>query len=275
MRILVTNDDGIDAIGLHVLVRAVAGLGEVTVVAPDGEYSGSSAAIGALHKASPVIHDAAVPGAARAYAVSGPPGSCVFLARFGVFGPPPDLVVAGINPGANVGRLVYHSGTVGAALTARAGGISGIAFSQEVRGAAIEGQGADDAIAQQRWETAGAIAAAVTRAVVAAPPPRAAVLNVNVPHLPLERIRGWRYCRVGTVPPRSVREAWLEPRPGHSGQYTARFRYGERIELPEDEDTGAVGAGFVSLSWLGVMSHEPAAHDGLDGALDDLLGGGR
>ena len=65
-----------------------------------------------------------------------PPALCVMFARMGAFGPPFDLVVSGINPGANVGRSVYHSGTVGAALTARSGGISGVAVSQDVRSAA-------------------------------------------------------------------------------------------------------------------------------------------
>ena len=123
MRILVTNDDGIDSVGLHLLARAMTKHGDVTVVAPDSEYSGASAAFGALHLIKPEVHKVHLEGVERVFTVSGPPALCVFLARLGVFGEAPELVVAGINPGANVGRSVYHSGTIGAALTGRNGGI--------------------------------------------------------------------------------------------------------------------------------------------------------
>jgi 5'-nucleotidase len=113
MRILVTNDDGIDSVGLHVLARAMRPFGEVVIAAPDQEYSGAGAAIGALHIIQPEVHKRQVEGIDTAWAISGPPALCVFFARLGVFGDPFDLVVSGINPGANVGRSVYHSGTVG------------------------------------------------------------------------------------------------------------------------------------------------------------------
>ena len=86
--------------------------------------------------------------------MSGPPALCVMFARLGAFGEPFDLVVSGINPGANVGRAVYHSGTVGAALTARNGNISGVAISQAVTGFGVEGQGWDEMLIGQKWETA-------------------------------------------------------------------------------------------------------------------------
>ena len=125
---MVTNDDGIDSIGLHKLALAMRPYGEVVVVAPDREYSGASAAFGALHLIHPELHEATVEGIDESWAVTGPPALCVMFARLGLFGPKFDLVVAGINPGANVGRSVYHSGTVGAALTARNSGISGVAI---------------------------------------------------------------------------------------------------------------------------------------------------
>jgi len=150
-RLLVTNDDGIDSVGLHVLARALVPLGDVVVVAPDSEYSGASAALGALHLLQPEVRRAHVDGVAEAWTVNGPPGLCVMFARLGVFGAV-DLVVAGINPGANVGRAIYHSGTVGAALTARNGGTSGVAVSQAVTEYGVEGQGWDEMIAGQRWD---------------------------------------------------------------------------------------------------------------------------
>ena len=136
MRILVTNDDGIDSVGLHRLVAAIAPLGEVVVAAPDREFSGAGAAIGALHLMQPEIHRASIPGVDldEVWAVGGPPALCVMFANLEAFGPRPELIVSGINPGANVGRSVYHSGTVGACLTGRNAGISGVAVSQEVTG---------------------------------------------------------------------------------------------------------------------------------------------
>ncbi len=139
-RILVTNDDGIDSVGLHVLARAVAPLGDVVVAAPDQEFSGAGAAIGALHIMQPEVHRATIDDIDTAWAVTGPPALCVMFARLGAFGPLPDLIVSGINPGANVGRSVYHSGTVGAALTGRNGSIPGIAVSQSVSNFGVEGQ---------------------------------------------------------------------------------------------------------------------------------------
>ena len=157
MRILVTNDDGIDSDGLHELARALVDLGDVTVVAPDAEYSGAGASLGAMHLIRPEVHDAHIDGVDRAWSVSGPPGLCVIYSRLGLFGDPFDLVVAGINPGMNVGRSVYHSGTVGAALTARNGKITGIAVSQAVTGWGVEGQGADEVLIDQRWSTAATV----------------------------------------------------------------------------------------------------------------------
>lgn len=271
-RILVTNDDGIDSVGLHRLARAVAPFGEVVVVAPDSEYSGASAAFGALHLIRPEVHRATLDGVEQSYAVSGPPALCVLFARLGVFGPKPDLVVAGINPGANVGRSVYHSGTVGAALTARNGGISGVAISQEVADLGVEGQGWDDVLAAQLWDTAAGVAAAIVEPLVNDLPSEPVVLNVNVPNLPLSEIKGWRETEVGTVPPRAVAAAHLEPKPGHEGSFRVVMEYGPPNPLPSELDGGAVMDGFVSLSWLTRMVNwHPEGLDVIDRALDALF----
>ena len=167
MRILVTNDDGIDSIGLHVLARAMRIHGDVVIAAPDREYSGAGAAVGALHLMQPETRRQQVDGIDEAWSVTGPPALCVMFACLGLFGEPFDLVVAGINPGANVGRSVYHSGTVGAALTARSRGISGVAVSQSVTGFGVEGQGWDEMLLDQRWHTAAEVASVVVGALVA------------------------------------------------------------------------------------------------------------
>ena len=273
MRILVTNDDGIDSVGLHELARALVNLGEVTVVAPDAEYSGAGASLGAMHLIRPEVHDATIDGIDRSWSVSGPPGLCVIYSRLGLFGDPFDLVVAGINPGMNVGRSVYHSGTVGAALTARNGGTTGIAVSQAVTGWGIEGQGSDEVLADQHWATAATVARSVVEAMAQNPPTTAEVLNVNVPNIPLGELQGWRHTVTGSAPPRSLTTADMVPKEGHAGSYRVEMHWGEAGELPVDTDGGAVMAGLVSLSRLNRLHDEPPpAYDPAARGLDGLLG---
>lgn len=281
MRILVTNDDGIDSEGLHVLARAMTAHGSVTVVAPDDEYSGASAALGALHRIQPEVHQIRLDGLPEAWAVTGPPALCVMFARLGAFGPPFDLVVAGINPGINVGRSVYHSGTVGAALTARAGGISGVAVSQAVRGFGIEGQGWDEMLSDQAWDGAGAVASAVVGALSKGLGGGPVVVNVNVPNLSVNDMSGWRHTTIGRVPPRVISEATLEPKVGHPGSFRVTMRWGEAVSLPHGTDGGSVERGQVSVTLLSALSDsrnpchgmaEEAAEAAIGPALDALLG---
>ena len=251
MRILVTNDDGIDSVGLHVLARAMQEHGEVVVAAPDQEYSGASAAIGALHLIRPELHRRHIDGVDSAWAVSGPPALCVFFARFGLYGDPFDLVVSGINPGANVGRSVYHSGTVGAAITARNSGISGIAVSQAVTGFGVEGQGWDDAIKGQQWDSAAEVASTVVRSWIVDRPSEPVVINVNVPNMPIASMKGWRRTRVGHLVPRAMVSAEMIAKEGHEGSYYVQLSYGDPVALPGHTDGGAVENGEISVTYIG------------------------
>jgi 5'-nucleotidase len=284
VRILVTNDDGIDSQGLHVLARAVAGHGDVTVVAPDREYSGASASLGVLNEMRPEVHQAHIDGVAEAWSVSGPPALCVMFAGLGVFGPPFEMVVAGINPGVNVGRSIYHSGTVGAALTARSRGVPAVAVSQAVEGFGIEGQGWDEMLKGVRWEAAAAVASAVVGALaasVSAAPARVPLLvNLNVPNLPLELVEGWERTSVGRVPPRIISEARLEPQEGRTGAFKVVMEWGDAVALPEGTDGGAVERNRVSLTLLGHLSDvdtevdrgpELAVYPAVAAALDALF----
>jgi 5'-nucleotidase len=272
MRILVTNDDGIDSVGLHVLARSLRGRGQVVIAAPDTEYSGAGASLGPLHLIHPEIHRAVVDGIEDAWSVSGPPALCVMFARLGAFGPGFDLVVSGINPGANVGRAVYHSGTVGAALTARSGGVSGVAVSQAVADGGVEGQGWDDMLAGQRWETAAAAADAVVGSLIESPPPAPVVVNVNVPNVDIGQVRGWCYATVGRVPPRTIDKIVLEPKQGHEGAFHVRMAWGDALSLPPETDGGAVGRDEIAVTFLSPISAvddpNPAASRA---ALDRLL----
>lgn len=266
-----TNDDGIDSVGLHVLARAMVPLGEVVVAAPDSEYSGASAAIGAIHLMRPEIHRVHLDGLDDVWSVSGPPALCVMFSRLGAFGDPFDLVVSGINPGANVGRSVYHSGTVGAALTARTGGISGVAVSQDVQAGSIEGQAWDEMIANMRWETAGEIAAHVVRGMLDDLPTDPVVVNVNVPNLAVDELKGWRHTTLAGSPNRAAGGVRLEPKIGHEGTFRVHLDWGRSFELPEDCDAGAVRAGYVSVSWLSRITAElPAPGSRLDHLIEVL-----
>jgi 5'-nucleotidase len=268
-RILVTNDDGVDAAGLHVLARRLGDLGEVVVAAPDREYSGAGAALGTLHLIRPEVRRVAIDGVGDAWSVTGPPGLCVMFARLGVFGGPFDLVVSGINPGANSGRAIYHSGTVGAALTARNGGLSAVAVSQSVEGFGVEGQGWDEMLVDQHWDVAAEIGARVVAAVLADLPTEPIVVNLNVPNRPLEKIEGWRRAQVASLPPRALASAELVPMAGHEGAFEVSMHWGDPVELPGDTDTGAVESGYVAVTALSRMVDDDTVMlDGVATALD-------
>jgi 5'-nucleotidase len=271
-RLLVTNDDGIDSVGLHVLARAMLPLGDVVVVAPDSEYSGASAALGALHLLQPEVCRRSIDDIPEAWTVNGPPGLCVMFARLGVFGAI-DLVVAGINPGANVGRAVYHSGTVGAALTARNGGMSGVAVSQAVADYGVEGQGWDEMLAGQHWDTAGRVAAEVVAAVLSDMPTDPVVVNVNVPNVAFDELAGWRQTEVAMLPPRTVATGRLHPIEGREGAYSVEMSWGDAIELPADTDSGAIERGVVTVSYLSRLHDTPRPDlSSVAAGLDHLIG---
>jgi 5'-nucleotidase len=174
-RLLLTNDDGLPSPGLRDLARTLAQDHEVVVAAPAEDVSGAGTGIGRIDAADPTRLERADFDGIEAYAVDGPPGLAVMAAHLGAFGPKPDLVVSGVNAGLNTGTSIIHSGTVGAALTGRTFGSGGVAFSL------APGD-------RWHWETAMPIA----RRVVAwlADRPELTTLNVNIPALPLEEVRG-------------------------------------------------------------------------------------
>jgi len=200
-RVLVTNDDGIAAPGIRRLARAIADGGfDVVVAAPTDEYSGISAAMTAVVSEGRVIierrHLPDLDGT-PALAVNASPGYIVTLGRLGAFGEPPDLVVSGINRGANAGNAVLHSGTVGACLTAASAGLRALAVSLDVLtpadasaasgGAAIADL--DDVDDETRnWQTAADIARKLIPALLTVS--EGTVINLNVPDRRSEGVRG-------------------------------------------------------------------------------------
>ncbi len=182
MRALVTNDDGVDSIGIRTLAKVVATAGlETLVAAPHKEFSGASASFTALQEGGRlVMHEREWPdvGAVRVLGVEASPGFIAFSAAQGAFGPAPDLVVSGVNHGPNVGNAILHSGTVGAALTASTYGARALAISLATA-------------RPTEFETAAKVAEEALAWVVEHGEPRM-VLNVNVPNVPLGELRGLR-----------------------------------------------------------------------------------
>ncbi len=161
-RLLLTNDDGVQAPGLKALEDALSPLGELMVVAPDREMSGTSQS---LTLYSPLrVHRLDE----RHFSVSGTPADAVILALHRLMPEPPDLVVSGINPGGNMGENVVYSGTVAAAMEATLHGVHGIAMSLATR-------------KELDFSVAAAFAAQIAARVLAEGLPLGVMLNVNVP----------------------------------------------------------------------------------------------
>lgn len=259
MRALITNDDGIDSPGLAVLARVALDAGfDVTVAAPAREFSGAGASLlGAEVDGRLVVEEKAAPGlppGVRSLAVAGAPGLIAFLASFDAFGPRPDLVLSGVNRGANTGHAVLHSGTVGAAFSA---------LTHDIRAAAVSLA----AGRPEHWETAGA----VTRHVlpwVLDQRPGDGVLNVNVPDMPAERLRGIRtapLARFGAV------QAALDT--DDAGQHTIRYTAIDPSQ-DEDSDAGLLARGWATLTLLRAPCYDDTAvlPEHLDGPPPGLTG---
>ncbi len=182
MNFLLVNDDGITAPGLWAAAHALAEIGKVMVVAPSLNYSGYGAAlppareVGCKPFPSPGAKVAGIP----AFSVAASPAACVQIGLSGVLSKMSiNLVVSGINQGANIGRDVLYSGTVGAALTACLLGKSAIAASLDVGPAGVA-----------HWDTAAWCIQEVVKSMGNSPQPDPALLNVNVPNRPLTQLAG-------------------------------------------------------------------------------------
>lgn len=287
MRILVTNDDGIDSVGLHVLANEARRFGDVTVVAPDTEYSGAGASLGALAFGDPLVHKreiAALDGV-DVWSVTGPPALCVMYAQLEAFGDPFDLIVSGINPGQNVGWSVYHSGTIGAALTARNRGASGLAVSIGFNGKEVAGQTWGQIVDNMNWPMAAAVAGSVLEGFVAAPPASPVVINLNVPNGELSDLVGWDQADVGTEPPRRLTKGRLVEAEDPDGDgVSVGIGIGEQAwrlemdwksdrELVEGTDGWLVANKHASITWLGDLAEtdpDPAHKAAVAARLDAI-----
>ena len=232
MHILISNDDGYRAPGIKALAEAMRRFGRVTVVAPDHNHSGASNSL-TLNRPLTVEHTEGD----SLYVLSGTPSDCVHVALTGLLKEKPDLVVSGINCGANMGDDTMYSGTVAAAIEGYLFGIPSIAFSQIDKG-------------WNELDSAASVAQLVVERYLATrEDSRPILMNVNIPNMPLSALQGIRGTRLGKrtcaenvieeMSPRGFPIYWL----GAAGQ-------------PQDKEEGtdfwATTHGFVSVTPLQV-----------------------
>ena len=237
-RVLVTNDDGIDSPGLRRLARRLAEDFDVVVVAPSREMSGTGTALGRFDPIAGVeLTRVDVEGVETAFSIDGPPGMAVLSASLGAFGEPPDLVVSGVNAGLNTGHSVIHSGTVGAALTARTLGSRAVAVSL-------------DRTEVWHWDTAVEVALSAVEWVL----DHAAgqfVLNVNVPGRPIDDVVGIHWADLDAFGHIRVATADVPAR---------RLEFGVRGSgsgLDPGSDTALCRDGYVTVTLLSTVEPLP------------------
>lgn len=252
MHILVTNDDGVQAPGLLALAQEMRALGKVTVMAPDRNWS-ASGHVKTMDR--PLrVREVKLADGTPALTSDGAPSDCVALALLGVVKEKIDLVVSGINPNANIGHDVTYSGTVTAAMEAAIAGVMGIAVSLDSkpgpnprtvveprRDSAAERDGELD------YGPAARAAAKIAAKALAEGLPEGVLLNVNIPHLADEEIRGIQVTRQGL---RVYRDALDERRDPRGRPY---YWIGGDFPTGVNEagtDFGALLAGYVSVTPL-------------------------
>jgi len=253
LKILISNDDGYRAEGLRHLRSSLATLADITVVAPDRNRSGASNSLtldGPLRvfEAEPGVH----------FVMGGTPTDCVHMAVSGLFDFEHDMVVSGINDGENLGDDVLYSGTVAAAVEGRFLGLSAVAVSLCMQPES-----------DRNFAAAAEVARLIVEQLVRKPPERALILNVNVPDLPFDQIKGFRSTRLGfrhrsepvirSHDPRGREIYWIGP----AGAYQ---------DAGEGTDFHAIQNGFVSVTPLQIDLTRHAALPAVQSWLDDLNG---
>lgn len=239
MKILICNDDGYQASGIVALYEALKTVADVEVVAPEHNNSAKSNAL-TLH--SPMYVQTAANGFRY---INGTPADCVHIALTGLLGYRPDLVVSGINNGANMGDDTIYSGTVGAAMEAYLFGIPAIAFSQTEKGWGCIDVAAQQArnLVQQLMPSLEAVAEGAQPTI----PPW--LLNVNIPNLPADQLQGFKVCRLGRR--HSAERVIMQTSPRGETMYWIGGA-GPAREAGEGTDFHATTQGFVSITPLQV-----------------------
>jgi 5'/3'-nucleotidase len=240
MHILLCNDDGYSARGLTALADALRGLADVSIVAPERDRSGAS---NSLTLERPLRATEIEKGVIK---VDGTPTDCVHLAVTGLLEPEPDMVLAGINHGANMGDDILYSGTVAAATEGRFLGLPAVAMSLA-------------SATHRHFETAAHVAIRLVENIQSNPLPKDTILNVNVPDVPLNQLRGYQATRLGqrhkaepvvkSLDPRGRDIFWVGPA-------------GPEQDAGPGTDFYAVRSGYVSVTPLQI---DLTRYDALEG----------
>lgn len=229
--ILVTNDDGISAPGIRNLVESIVDLGDVIVVAPDSHQSGMGHAITISNILRMSPHDFGMPGV-QAYKTTGTPVDCVKLAIYKILDRKPDVLVSGINHGSNASINVIYSGTMSAAVEGALEGIPSVGFSL------------CDFAEDADFSASRNVARTVTQKVLKHGTPTGTCLNVNIPKVAPEDLRGIKVCRQGAghwADSFEEREA-----PGGRTYYWMTGNFTD-VDKGEDTDEWALKHGYVSV----------------------------
>jgi 5'-nucleotidase len=249
VRILLSNDDGYQAEGLATLALSLQGLADLVIVAPDRNQSGASHS---LTLTTPLRVGRSRDGM---YFVNGTPTDCVHLAITGMLRDEPDMVIAGINHGANLGDDVLYSGTVAAAVEGRFLGLPAIAVSLV---------GADP----RHFDTAGHAVRALLKRLIDDPLPADTILNINVPDVPVDELRGYQATRLGY----RHRAEPVVPAQDPKGQTVYWVgAAGPGQDAGPGTDFHAVEHGFVSVTPLQIDLTRHGAVEGLAGWLPESL----
>jgi 5'-nucleotidase len=231
MLILLSNDDGVYSEGIKALAEKLQKIARVVVVAPDREQSASSHSI-TLHRPLRIVQVKK-----NFYGVSGTPTDCITLGVNEVLKKRPDLIISGINRGANLGDDVHYSGTVSAAMEGAIMGVPSMAVSLVTR---------ED---HPKFNVAANFAAKLVRKVMNVGLPKGVVLNVNIPNVTRGKIRGYQYCILGK---RNYSESIVEKIDPRGKKYY--WIGGDEVgsdNIP-GSDCNAVSAGYISITPLNI-----------------------
>lgn len=228
MRILLSNDDGVHALGIKVLYNELNKFADVTVVAPDRNCSGAS---NSLTLINPLRAETLENGF---ISVNGTPTDAVHLAINQLMNPPPDLVVAGINHGANLGDDTLYSGTVAAATEGRHLGLPAVAVS-------LVGK------EEEHFQTAAYVTAQFIKRLVEHPLPNDQIININVPNIPIESLKGMKVTRLGHRHKAEGMQSTLDPWKRNIYWYGA---LGGELDAGEGTDFHAVSENYASITPL-------------------------
>lgn len=224
MKILLSNDDGVHAKGIQTLAQELRKFAKVTIVAPDRNRSAASSSLTLMNPLRPLHLSNGD------YSLNGTPADCAHLAMNGLFEQDFDIVISGINAGANLGDDVIYSGTVAVALEGRYLGLPAIAVSL---------------CGHQHYETAAKVVAELLPKLKANCLGAREILNINVPDLPYEKIKGMKICRLGV---RSMAGEIIKQQ-DHRGDHIYWIgKMGDPEDASEGTDFHAIKQGYVAIT---------------------------